>query len=67
MSGLLRVISPSFNGGRCTIFDEEQASSDVNIEDMIIIGDFNDGVEDNDFKIKDSTMWNGYQIEEGFY
>lgn len=51
-----------------TIFDEEQENSEVNIDDMIIIGDFNDGVEDNDFKIKDSTMWNGYHIEEdGFY
>ena len=51
-----------------TIFDEEQENSQVNIDDMIIIGDFNDGVEDNTFKIKESTMWNGFQIEEeGFY
>ena len=50
-----------------TIFDEQQESEHVNIDDVIIIGDFNDSPDD-DYS-KPNQTWNGYsvEVEDGFY
>ena len=51
-----------------TIFDNEQQESEhVNIDDVIIIGDFNDSPDD-DYS-KPNQTWNGYsvEVEDGFY